>query len=109
MLEIEKMIRLRAEYVLQKLDIGDGKFWLFNIENGDAYRLNRTSYVILSLVDGRTIEEIKNRLLENYPDKPQELISRDLQKFLERIQRENIIEEGRLGNGNGGSVKRKGI
>ena len=93
MLEVDKVLQLKEEYILHRLDIGEGKFWLFNIENGDSFKLNRTSYTILSLIDGkRSIGEINRCLFDRYPNKHTDLILKDFEELIERMQKENIIE-----------------
>jgi len=94
MLEVDKILQLKEEYVLHNIDIGKGKFWLFNIENGDSYKLNRTTYNILSLIDGkRNIGEIINHLTENYPSKEPKLLLKDIEELIRKMQKEKILEE----------------
>ena len=96
MLEVNKILQLKEEYILHKLDIGNGKFWLFNIENGNVYKLNRISYTILSLIDGEsTVGEINRCLFDEYPNKKPDLILKDFEELIEKIRRENIINERR--------------
>ena len=96
MLEIDKILQLKEEYILYKLEIGGGKFWLFNIENGDSFKLNRTSYIILSLFDGkRSIGEINQCLLDKYPNKDTNSILKDFETLIKRMRKCNIIEERR--------------
>jgi len=96
MLEIDKILQLKEEYILYKLDVGDGKFWLFNIENGDSFKLNRTSYDMLSLIDGkRTIGEINRCLFDKYPNKDTDSILKDFETLIKRMRKDNIIEERR--------------
>ncbi|MBU4228385.1 PqqD family protein [bacterium] len=96
MLEVNKILQLKEEYILHKLDIGNGKFWLFNIENGDVYKLNRISYTILSLIDGKsTVGEINRCLFDKYPNKKPDLILKDFEELIERVRIENIINERR--------------
>ena len=32
MLEVGRMLQLKEEFILYKLEVGEGLFWLFNIE-----------------------------------------------------------------------------
>ena len=92
MLEVEKVLQLKEEFILHKLDIGDGKFWLFNIENGDSFKLNRTSYTILSLLDGkRNIGEINRYLSDKYPNKGTDLILKDIEEVIVKMLKENAV------------------
>jgi methyltransferase-like protein len=96
MLDVEKVLQIKKEYILHKLDVGVGMFWLFNIQNGDSFKLNRTSYTILSLVDGeRSIREISRCLFDKYTNKNADLILKDFEELIEKMRKENIIEERR--------------
>ena len=56
MLELKEsnILKLADNYVLYKLDIDQGMYWLFNIEEGTYFNLNKISYFELSLFDGKT-------------------------------------------------------
>ena len=69
-------------------------FWLFNIENGDSVRLNETSYYILSLFDGhKRMGEIRKCVLDQYPDASPDVILKDFEELIERMEKENIFKE----------------
>ena len=94
MLEINKILQLKEEYILFKFDVDNGKFWLFNIENGDSFKLNQTSYNMLSLIDGkRSIEEINKYLIDKFSNKNRDLVLKDFKVLIERMILEKIIEE----------------
>ena len=94
MLEVEKVLQLKEEYILYKFDVGNGKFWLFNIKNGDSFKLNQTSYNMLSLIDGeRSIGEINKCLIDKFLNKNSDLILKDFKELIERMRQEKIIEE----------------
>jgi hypothetical protein len=98
MLEVDKILQLKEEYILYKLDVGDGKFWLFNIENGDSFKLNRTSYTMLSLTNGkRSIAEINGCLLDMYSSTSadKDSILEDFETLIIKMRKHNIIEERR--------------
>jgi len=96
MLEINKILQLKEEYVLFKFDIGNGKFWLFNILNGDSFKLNQTSYNMLLLIDGkRSIEEINKYLVDKFSNENKDLILKDFKELIDRMQKEKIFEEGK--------------
>ena len=70
MLETDKINSLRMELndnlFLYKLD--DSLAWLFNIDNGEHYKLNDSSHFILSLFDGKkTVGEIQKIVRCAYP------------------------------------------
>jgi len=94
MLEVDRVLQLKEEFILYKLEVGDGMFWLFNIENGDSFKLNETSYYILSLFDGnRSMEEIHKCVLDNYPDANPNIIRKDFKELIDRTR--NIFKERR--------------
>ena len=96
MLEVDKVLQLKEEFILYKLEVGKGMFWLFNIENGDSFKLNEISYYMLSLFDGnRSIGEICKCIPNTYPDATPDVISKDFEGLMERVKKENIFEERR--------------
>jgi len=94
MLEVDKVLQLKEDFILYKLEVGKGMFWLFNIENGDSVRLNETSYYILSLFDGhKRIGEIRKCVLDQYPDASPDVILKDFEELIARMEKENIFKE----------------
>ncbi len=94
MLEIDKVLRLKEEFLTYKLEVGDGMFWLFDIETGDSFKLNETSYHMLSLLDGsKSIGEIQECILDEYPDSNPDVILKDFEELLEKMVKENIFNE----------------
>ena len=97
MLEVDKVLQLKEEFVLYKLELGKGMFWLFNIENGDSVRLNETSYYILSLFDGyKSIGEIRKYVLDKYQSIDCDTISEDFEELLNKMKKDGIFEERRV-------------
>ena len=97
MLEVDKVLQLKGDSILYKLEVGEGMFWLFNIENGDSVRLNETSYYILSLFDGyKSIRKIRNCFLNKYQSMNSETISEDFEELLNKMEEEGIFEERRV-------------
>lgn len=96
MLEVSKILLLKEKFILHKLDLENSMFRLFNIENGDSFKLNEISFSILSLFDGkRSIEEIRNCILDKYPDENPDFILRDFSELMENMEKEDIFEERR--------------
>jgi len=92
MLEVDKALQLKEEFILYKLEVGKGMFWLFNIENGDSFKLNETSYCMLSLFDGnRSIGEICKCILDKYPNSNPDVVLEDFEELIERMKKENIF------------------
>ncbi len=93
MLEIDKVLQLKEEFLLYQLDVGEGMFWLFNIENGDSFKLNETSYYILSLLDGnRSIGKIQECILDKYNDMGPDIVLGDFEELIEGMKRNNIFK-----------------
>jgi len=94
MLEVDKALQLKEEFILYKLEIDEGMFWLFNIENGDSFKLNETSYYMLSQFKGkRSIGEIKKCILDEYPDSDPDVVLRDFEELIKNMNRKNIFKE----------------
>jgi len=94
MLEIDKVLQLKEEFLTYRLEVGDGMFWLFNIETGDSFKLNETSYHMLSLLDGsKSIGEIQECILDEYPDSNPDMILKDFKELLEKMAKENIFNK----------------
>jgi len=97
MLEVDKVLQLKEEFVLYKLELGKGMFWLFNIENGDSVKLNETSYYILSLFGGyKSVGEIRKYFLNKYQSIDCDTISEDFEELLNKMKKEGIFEERRV-------------
>jgi len=47
-----RTLKLSEDYLLQKRDAPDGDDFLFDIQDGSAYKLNSSAYDFLSLCDG---------------------------------------------------------
>jgi len=96
MLEVDKILQLKEEFILYKLELSKGMFWLFNIENGDSFKLNETSYYILSLFDGnRNIGKIHKYILDEYPEVDPNVALEDFEELIERMKKVNIFKESK--------------
>lgn len=94
MLEIteSEVPQIAENYILYNLDIGDGLFWLFDIQQGTCFKLNDTSFFILSNIDGKTpTREILKRFLSRYPDENPEMISQDFKEILEELKNRKVL------------------
>ncbi|MGO8714957.1 MAG: PqqD family protein [Smithella sp.] len=92
MLDIDQgeRYKLKEEYVLHQIpDLN--QYWLFNILNGEHYSLNEVSMFILqSLREGSTCDELAQRVLENYEVSNGEALD-DVKEILAELLREKII------------------
>ena len=96
MLETNKSDSLRMELndnlFLYKLD--DSLAWLFNIENGEHYKLNDSSHFILSLFDGKkTVDEIQKIYIQKYEkeDVAESILLKDFNELLDRLRKNNFL------------------
>ena len=96
MLEVDKILQLKEEYILYKLEVNKGMYWLFNIENGDSFKLNETSYYMLSLFDeNRSIGEIQRCIIEKYADIKSNSVLKDFEELIMSMKKQNIFKERR--------------
>ena len=96
MLEVDKVLQLKEEYILYKLEVNKGMYWLFNIENGDSFKLNESSYYMLSLFDeNRSIGKIQRCIIEKYPDIESNSVLKDFEKLIMSMKKQNIFKERR--------------
>ena len=96
MLELKEssILKLADNYVLYKLDIDQGMYWLFDIEEGTYFDLNEVSYFELSLFDGKTsYDEICEKVISKYNCEDSRVIIEDLKELLEKLNKKGIITE----------------
>lgn len=89
---INERMKLADSLFLYKLD--ESLAWLFNIENGEYYKLNDSSHFILSLFDGKkTIGEIQKIYINKYFKEGIEepILLKDFNELLERMIRDNVL------------------
>jgi hypothetical protein len=94
MLEMKEpeILRVAEQYVLYKLDVNEGLFWLFDVTEGTCFKLNETSFFILSNIDGKTpTSKILQRFHSKYPDEDPEKVSRDFEEILVHLKRRNVL------------------
>ncbi len=85
-------LKLGDKYVLYKLDIETGMYWLFDIESGSYFDLNETSFYILSELDGKkTLADIKERTLETYPRIDSNEISKDIDELVSKLIEKKVL------------------
>ncbi len=72
----------------------EGYYIAFDPEKGDKWELNDTGALIMrNLVLGASLEEIKDKILEEYDIDP-ENAEKTLQDFIEFLTKEGIVLEG---------------
>ncbi len=94
MLELKEssILKLTDNYVLYTLDIDQGMYWLFDIEEGTYFDLNEVSYFELTLLDGKTsYDDICEKVISKYNCKDSHVITGDLKELLEKLHEKGII------------------
>ena len=90
MLDLTKKFQLKEEIVLRKID---SKCWALNVENGNQYRLNEVSYLILdSFRDASTDEEMIAIVKKEYAVDKERLIA-DCSLMIQTAVDKNILKE----------------
>jgi len=98
MLELKEstILKLADNYVLYNLDISEGMFWLFDIEEGSNFDLNEVSYFELSVIDGKnTYKEVCDKVILKYSDENFETVLKDLNELLDKLYKEGILVESK--------------
>ncbi|MDO4857593.1 MAG: PqqD family protein [Thermoguttaceae bacterium] len=63
----QKKYKLSTNYLLYKEDEVSNDFYLFNVQNGEIFQINSTTYDFLSMCDGsREVVEIFRNLTKLY-------------------------------------------
>ena len=94
MLEVKdpEILRIAEQYVLYKLDVNEGLFWLFDVQEGTCFNLNETSFFILSCFDGKaSTSGILQKFLSRYPDEDPEKVSNDFKEIVETLKKQNVL------------------
>mgnify|MGYP004472992755 FL=1 len=90
MLDLTKKFQLNEKIVLRKID---SKCWALNVENGNQYRLNEVSYLILdSFRDTSTVEEMITIVKKEYAVDKERLIA-DCSSMIQTAVDKNILKE----------------
>lgn len=90
MLDLTKKFQLNEKVVLRKID---SKCWALNVENGNQYRLNEVSYLILdSFRDTSAVEEVITIVEKEYAVDRERLIA-DCSSMIQTAVDKNILKE----------------
>lgn len=93
MLEIkdDEVVGLSEDYSLYSLDLKEKRYWLFNVKEGNNFKLNEASYFILSRCDGQTsVGELKKGLINRY-QVDEEIIIKDIKEFIVNCLKRQIV------------------
>jgi len=74
--------------------LGDSLRWLFNIDTGEYYKLNESSFFVLSLFDGKkTVDEIQTIYVNKYSSNKikEKALLRDFKELLKQLISNNVL------------------
>lgn len=85
---------LEERFALYKGDIStDLLYYLFDTQDGRIFRLNKVSFAILELIDGKkTISDIMKILKERF-NVEEDRLRKDVYFFISKLQEKKIIKE----------------
>lgn len=92
-LEIEetRVWRIPEKFVLHELN--EEMYWLFDVEDGDHFELNSTSYSMLSCFDGKTpLFKVREQIISKYAEVDTKEVCDDFQEFVKKMVKEGILE-----------------
>lgn len=84
---------LYKDFVLKNLDVEKGPFWLFNIQNGDYFGLNKTAFFILSCFDKtKNLRDVLNIFIAKYPEMNEDILVNDFIEIIDNLNAKKIIQ-----------------
>ena len=90
MLDLSKTYQINEKIVFRNIDT---KCWALNIENGNQYRLNGVSYLILdSFREATTVADVISVVEKEYSVDRERLIA-DCSSMLQTAVNKNILKE----------------
>lgn len=91
---------LKKDFVLKNLDLEKGPFWLFNIQNGSYFELNKTAYFILSCFDRKnTLISVLDTFISKYSEIHKDILNKDFIEIADHLIAKNIITSNKNGEG----------
>jgi coenzyme PQQ synthesis protein D (PqqD) len=69
----------------------DGRAAVISLDGGRIRTLNPTGTLVWSLLEGRTVADLRAALAERYPEIAASVLDRDLDNFLEDLDRRGLI------------------
>ena len=94
-----KVYELVNHFVLYKLDVGDGKYWLFDIQEGSVFKLNESSHFVLSSFDGKnSLRQVYGRFRNKYPNQDEKTLLEHFADLCNALVARGVLVE-RYGGG----------
>lgn len=90
----DKLI-LEDRYVLYKLDIDEGLYWLFDVEEGSYFDLNNVSFFIFSQFDGaQTLGRVRDVTIIEFQDTDRDMVAKDFNELIQDAVTNGILSKG---------------
>lgn len=90
----DTIFRLHSDFSLSSMESTNAKYWLFDLKEGNIYRLNEVSHFILSSLDGRTnFEDIIKLVAKDYEGASIDEIKDDGLELLTHCLNKGIIQQ----------------
>lgn len=84
---------LNKDFILRALDPEKGPFWLFNVQIGNYYELNRPAYFFLSCFhEVNTFEVALNAFFTEYPEEDKDVLVKDFIELTNKLIDKKIIQ-----------------
>ena len=84
---------LSKDFVLKNLDPEKGPFWLFDVQAGNYYELNKPAFFILSCFDKtKTLRDILNIFIAKYPEMNKDILVKDFMEIIDNLKAKKIIQ-----------------
>lgn len=84
---------LSKDFVLKSLDPEKGPFWVFDVQTGSYYELNKTAYFILSCFDKiNTIKNVLDSFIIKYLEVDKDILVKDFIETTDGLIAKKIIQ-----------------
>ena len=87
-----EILRLADNYILYKMDVKDGLYWLFDIDNGSCFTLNKVSHhIVASFNGGISNQDILKDLIAFFPDENPDKVTNDFIGLISNMKDQNVL------------------
>ncbi len=84
---------LSKDFILKSLDPEKGPFWVFNVQTGSYFELNKTAYFILSCFDKiNTIKNVLDSFIIKYLEVDKDILVKDFIETTDVLIAKKIIQ-----------------
>ncbi len=84
---------LNEDFVLKSLDPEKGPFWVFNVQTGSYFELNKTAHFMLSCFDNiNTIKNVLDSFIIKYLEVDKDILIKDFIETTDGLIAKKIIQ-----------------